>query len=76
VERDALNAPFERIDMEPFFRKTEGRFINEWSNNPKLELCQPKKEEIVKVQRIMKDSIQGVISDVDPKYIQAIDSVR
>ena len=76
VERDALNAPFERIDMEPFFRQTEGRFINEWRNNPKLELCQPKKEEIVKVQRIMKDSIQGVISDVDPKYIQAIDSVR
>ncbi len=75
-EREGLNAPFERIDMEPFFRKTERGFIQEWDNNPSLELCRPKKEEAVRIQKIMKDSIKGVVSDIDPKFIQAIDSVR
>lgn len=74
--RDALNAPFERIEMESFFRKTEQAFIKGWADNPNLALCQPKKEEVVRAQKIMKDAIQEVISSVDAKYIQAIDSVR
>ena len=72
--RDALVLPFERIDMDSYYTKLEKGEMEKWTNNPRLHMDAIPSGEAEKWYDAIKEATKGMFSDIDPKYMKAIDS--
>jgi TRAP-type C4-dicarboxylate transport system substrate-binding protein len=74
--RQAINDIFERIDVTKFYNNFEAACIEKWKNDPKLTLVKLSEPEEKKWHSTMRSSVKVMLTDINPKYIEAIDSTR
>jgi TRAP-type C4-dicarboxylate transport system substrate-binding protein len=74
--RQAINDVFERIDVSRFYIGFEAACIQKWRDNPKLTLVELSGAEAQRWHNTMRSALKDMLSDIDRKYIEAIDSAR
>jgi len=74
--RDALNSPFERIDLSKFYLDFQEISIKKWAAGQKTKAYALEKAESDRWQKIMKDAVQDMLAGIDPKYVQAVEQTR
>ena len=74
--REAIQGVFDKIDTEPWVEMTLNQFLKEWKADPKLHTTEPNAAELQKWLDAAKPAIQKLTSTIDPKYLQAVESVR
>ena len=74
--RNALSIPFERIDLESYYLRLEDQEMKKWSGNPKLTMDELSEAETERWFKVITESTKGMFSDIDPKFIRAINSAK
>jgi TRAP-type C4-dicarboxylate transport system substrate-binding protein len=75
-ERTAINDIFERVDVTKFYKSYMDRLTKVWANDPKLKLLELSKEEKQRWAKTIRSAGLEMVSDIDPKYLKAVDSTR
>ena len=75
-ERQAMQDVFDRIDVSMFFGNAQAGITQLWEANPKTELLKLTSAEAQIYKQAMRAGSANVISSVDPKLIEAIESSR
>jgi TRAP-type C4-dicarboxylate transport system substrate-binding protein len=76
ADRKVMQEVFDRIETAPYFTNTQAGLNMMWAKGPNTEASQFDKAEIDKWKKLMQDSTADLIKGVDPKLIEAIQSVR
>jgi TRAP-type C4-dicarboxylate transport system substrate-binding protein len=76
ADRKAIQDVFDRIETAPYFTNTQAGLNMMWAKGPNTEASELDKAEIAKWKKLMQDSSADLIKGVDPKLIEAIQSVR
>lgn len=74
--QESIRAVLDVMDVNQFYAKMENSKIQKWKDDPKLTVVEPGKAEIDKWQALMRESIKDMISGVDPKYMEAVQSIK
>ena len=75
-ERQALQDVFDRIDVSLFFGNAQAGITQGWAANPKTELLKLDPAEVKNWKKLMQQGAADVLSGVDPKLVEAINSTR
>ena len=74
--REAFTAPINRIDTQRFYNKMNEKWIQVWRDDPNTTVIEYDKEEHKNWLNAMRPAVEEVVSDLDQKYIEAIDSTK
>jgi TRAP-type C4-dicarboxylate transport system substrate-binding protein len=74
--KSAIDDVFERIDVSDFYENYNANLVEKWKSGPDTELNELDKSEIIKWKNAMKSATRDLYNDIDPKYIEAIESTR
>lgn len=74
--RAALAIPFEQIDTTRFYKGFEKEGIQAWSDNPKLTAVRFDQAETAKWQARMREAFKDMLSQIEPKYLEAVEAAR
>lgn len=74
--RQAIQDVFDRIDVSKWYNRFHADCIQRWDKNPKLELIELSADEAKKWRDAMREGIKDMLSGIDSKYLEAIDSAR
>ena len=74
--RAAMNDTFERIDVSQWYEGVFDQLEAKWAAGPETKLNRLDEDESKIWQEIMQKSVAGMIDKIDPKYMEAINSVR
>lgn len=72
--RKAIYDIFVRIDVTKFYTSYFERLYQTWANDPKLHLLELSEAEAQRWRKTIRSAVTGLITDIDPKYVEAIDS--
>jgi len=75
-DRQIIQDVFDRIDVSGYFENAQGYITQGWAANPKTELLQLGDAEAKKWKKVMRESISGMLTGVDPKLVEAIEASR
>jgi TRAP-type C4-dicarboxylate transport system substrate-binding protein len=74
--RKAIQDVFDRIDVSKFYDALQESAIRNWQTNPKLEPIELGEAEAKRWITTMRSANKDVLGDIDPEFIDAIDSAR
>ncbi|MBM3143043.1 MAG: hypothetical protein FJ005_08430 [Chloroflexi bacterium] len=74
--REAFDRVFDGIETWPFYERFQGMVFEIWKGTPGTFIADYDPAEAKRFKDISLKAIQPIIADIDPKYIQAIESVR
>ncbi len=72
----ALSIPFEQIDATRFYSGFEKKGIQAWDDNEKLTAVKFDKAETAKWQSQMREAFKDMFSQIEAKYLKAIEEAR
>ncbi len=75
-ERAAIKDVFDRIDTSTYFENAQAGITQGWVANPKTDLIRLDPKEAASWKAIMKKNSAGILKNIDPELIQAIEVSR
>ena len=74
--REALNSPFERIDLTKYYEDLQEKNTQIWRDDPDLKVVEYDDSEAQRWFKAMREEAKETISGIDPKYVNAIEKVK
>jgi len=74
--RASFNAPFERINVNQYYKDQEEVVVQEWRDRTSTTVVEVDPAEADRWYKVMKTAYGEILTGIDPKYVDAIESTR